>query len=174
MKITTSLMTSGTRNILTRSRSSCITGSVNSWWFTRGDVDLGFLEGLTAEERDLARSLLRRNLSLNYVHIIEGLALLKDTSAVPELRRMLALETNLSRRLTLTGSLWKLDRDERFADCLREMITSDRSGLKVAHINQILWLEDERSLDLMTDLLDDKDDFVRYLALSCCKRDRVQ
>ena len=140
---------------------------VSSMGLTRGEVELDFLERLTVEERELAKGLLRGNLSLNYTHIVEGLALLGDVSAVPELRRMVAAEKDSSRRLTLAGSLWKLVKDDVFVECLREMVTGDDATLKQAHINQILWLEDERSIDLVIDLLDDDDSFVRFLALSC-------
>jgi len=89
-----------------------------------------------------------------------------DTAAVPALRALLADESGLSRQLTITGALWKLARDSSFVDCLNRMKASESSTLKQAHIHQVLWLGDERSVDLLMDLLDDKDKFVRFLALS--------
>ena len=46
------------------------------------------------------------------------------------------------------------------------MKTGDSSTLKQAHFHQILWLRDERAIDLLLDMPDDKDHFVRFLALS--------
>src|SRR4030042_4701533 len=78
----------------------------NSWALTRHEVDLSFLSELTNDELEYARDLLRRNLRLRYTHIIEGVAALRDTSAVPTLRQMVNEETDLSWRLPIEGGLW--------------------------------------------------------------------
>lgn len=114
----------------------------------------------------MAKDLLRRNLKLRYTHIVEGIAEIKDVTAVPLLRDMLAKESDLSQQLIITGALWKLIRDSSFVNCLNRMKASKNSTLKKAHFHQILWLRDERGIDLLFDTLDDEDRFVRFLALS--------
>jgi len=138
----------------------------NSRALTRGEVDLGFLSDLSEEELEYARDLLRRNLHLGYTHIVEGVAALRDLSAVPALRAMLDREEDLSRRLTIAGTLWRLTRDEVFVESLLEMKGCDDAVLRQAHIDQVLWLADERALAMLVDLLDDPDPFVRFLALA--------
>ena len=131
----------------------------------RGEVDFAFLERMRPEELELARRLLRRNLALNRVHIIDGLAELGDRSAVPELRSMLARERDLSRRLTLGRVLWRLDRDPAFAALLEEMVRSGWADLRIAHFGDVALLGDERAVRLYVRLLDDRDRLVRSLAL---------
>lgn len=121
---------------------------------------------MTPEETSLAKELLRRNLALKHNHIIEGLAALNDTDAVPRLREMLSAEQDLSRQLTLAGVLWKIVGDPIFIECLNAMVASDNGTLKAAHLRQVLWLDDERAIDFLIELLDDRDRFVRFLALS--------
>ncbi len=123
----------------------------------RGERDLGFLDELTPKEREAAGQLLRRNLKLKYTHIIEGFAAIRDVSAVPLLRQMLALEKDLSRRLTIAGVLWKLCKDNAFVECLKELKACRNAILKQAHFHQILWLGDEQAIDFLIELLDDPD-----------------
>ena len=54
---------------------------------------------------------MRRNLKLRYTHIIEGTSALRDIGAVPILQAMLDEESDVSRRLTIAGALWKLSQD---------------------------------------------------------------
>jgi hypothetical protein len=139
---------------------------VNIWAVSRHELELGFLEDMSPQEKDVAKDLLRRNLHLKYTHIIEGVAALHDLEAVPILREMAAIEMNPSRRLTMAGTLWKLVQDPLLVDCLTRMKKSDNVHLRSAHLRQVLWLRDERSVDLLIDFLDDSDKFVRLLALS--------
>jgi hypothetical protein len=139
---------------------------VNATGLIRGEVDLTFLQSLTTKESALAKDLIRRNLKLRYTHIIEGAAALRDQEAVPQLKEMLARESNLSRRLTIAGTLWRLVKDSSFPERLHDMVQSDSEPLKEAHIDQIVWLGDERAIRLLMDLLEDDGRFVRYLALS--------
>ncbi|MFN9367714.1 MAG: hypothetical protein ACK6CT_02955 [Planctomycetia bacterium] len=73
---------------------------------------------------------------------------------------------DLSRRLTIAGALWKINRDPCFPGLLAKMIAADDEALKVAHMDQVLWLGDVRSIRMLIDLLSDPHRFVRSLALS--------
>ena len=134
---------------------------------THGELDLSFLQGLSPEEFTTARELIRRNLKLNYNHIIQGAAALHDIEAVPILRRMLDAETSGSRRLTIAGALWNLVRDPIFIACLDSAKTEREGGklLAGAHVDQVLWLDDERAVYFLIDLLDQRDREARTQAL---------
>lgn len=157
--------------LIPKPHSRAFADFIKYWFFQemallRRELDCSFLRDLTPEELDAARKLIRMNLRTRHVHIIEGAAALEDVEAVPMLRAMLAEESDESRRLTIAGSLWKLARDPVFVDCLEQMVTSQNASLKQAHDYQILWLGDERAIDFLVRLLDDADDFVKFLALS--------
>ncbi len=139
---------------------------INETGLIRGEVDLTFLKDLSPQESAIAKGLIRRNLDRGYTHIIEGAAAFHDQEAVPQLKKLLARAPDLSRRLTIAGALWKLDKDPSFPACLREMVESDSNSLKVAHMNQLSWLGDERAINILIELLSDGDSFVRYLALT--------
>jgi len=139
---------------------------VNEFAVTRGEVDLGFLNDLVPEEAAIAKDLIRRNLKHGYTHIIEGAGALHDQEAVPQLKELFASASSASRRLTIAGALWKINQDPCFPECLREMVESDSDSLKVAHMDQVTWLGDDRSINIFIDLLADPDSFVRHLALS--------
>lgn len=156
--------------ILNRQRSPAFTCFLQHWFvdsrpLSRGEVSLDFLRDLKPDELDLARSLLRQNLGLKYVHVIEGVATLNDVDSIPILREMMKSETDLSRQLTIAGALWKLAKDPIFVECLHRMKAARNARIKTVHIRQILWLNDERALDLLIDLLDDGDKFVGVFAL---------
>lgn len=141
------------------------------YWFidsralTSGEVDISFLKNLTVAEAKAAKELLRRNLNLKYSHIIDGSAALGDSDAVPILRSMLAAEKDPSWRLTIAGALWKLTREDSFVRILQQVMVNKDATVKQAHFDQILWLQDDRTVDMLIDVLDDKDEFVRHLAL---------
>jgi len=138
---------------------------VNTWAVSRRELDLGFLKDMSPEETELAKDLLRRNLGLKYVHIIEGVTALHDLEAVPILREMASNEASPSRQLTMAGALWRLVRDPIFIDCLNRMKASGNAGLKRAHLHQVVWLRDERAIDFLIYFLDDPDRAVRFQAL---------
>jgi hypothetical protein len=140
-------------------------GGYDSRLLISGKADLSFIGDLAPHEAEVAKKLLRRNLKLRYTHILQGVAAMGDLVAVPALRAMLADEPNLSRQLSIAGTLWKLVRDPSFVDCLNRMKTSQERFLKQAHLHQVLWLGDERAIDLLLDLLEDSDSIVRSLAL---------
>lgn len=105
---------------------------------------------LMPEETEIARQLIRQNLKCRHIHVISGTWVLGDLNAIPLLRSMFEEETNESRRLTIAGALWKLNRDPVFMESL---IRARESGLLRAHLMQVLWLNDGRSLDFLIDTL---------------------
>jgi hypothetical protein len=132
---------------------------------THGDLDLTFLNDLTPEELSSARELIRRNLGLRYNHIIEGVSALGDVSATPILRKMLLEEPDMSRRLVMAGALWKLDWDPLFIECLEEARSKCGNVFAYFHLLQVLWLDDERAVDFLISLLDQKDWTVQSMTL---------
>jgi hypothetical protein len=132
---------------------------------TQGELDITFLSELTPEELSLARELIRRNLRLKHNHVIEGAAALHDLAAAPILHAMLDDESDMSRRLTIAGALWKINRDPVFIKCLQEAKSVRASIFAYVHLWQVLWLDDERAVDFLIDLLDEKDWTVQSLTL---------
>ena len=139
---------------------------VDATGLIRHEVDLDFINALTRPEIELAKDLIRRNLKLQYVHIIEGVAALQDHELVPQLREMFTQERDLSRKLTIAGTLWKLEKDPIFPECLGEMTKSDNDSLKVAHIHQTAWLGDERTIYFLIDIFQGGYGLARHLAIS--------
>ncbi len=129
----------------------------NPMALSRGELNLNFLKDLTPDELSLARQLIRRNLPLKHTSIFQGVEALHDLDAAPILRKMLSQETELSWRLTISGVLWRLNRDPVFIKCLEEAKSIRPSIFQGVHLWQVLWLDDERALDFLIDLLDQKD-----------------
>lgn len=132
---------------------------------THGELDITFLNELTPEELSLARELIRRNLKLKYTHIVQGAAALHDPAAVPILHQLLDNEPDMDRRLTISGALWKINRDQAFIETLREVRAIRPSLFGYFHTLKVLWLDDERALDFLIDLLNVKDKMVHLTAL---------
>jgi hypothetical protein len=124
---------------------------------THGELDITFLNDLTPAELDCAREMIRRNLKLRYVHIIQGVSALRDVDSAPILRAMIEDEHEESRRLTMAGALWKITRDPVFPELLERAKQSGNAGLISAHLFQVLWLDDERSIDFLIELLPERD-----------------
>lgn len=157
--------------VFRKARSRAFKQFYHNWFeeplgLIRHEVDTRFLYDLKLEERVLAIDLLRRNLRLGHAHIVEGIALLDDKESVPTLKNMLAETTNASLRLTIAGSLWKLSKDESFLEEIERMVSQGDRFLKEAHLDQILWLGDERSIGYLVDLMSEGDTFASHLALS--------
>ena len=77
---------------------------------------------------------------------------------------MFGAESNESLRLTIAGALWKLNKDPVFMESL--IRAKDSSLLRVyAHLLQVLWLNDERAIDLLLDLLPPEDHDPRHWAM---------
>ena len=121
-----------------------------------GELDITFLNDLTEEELKVAREMLRRNLKLRQIHLFIGVSALHDVEAAPTLRAMIDDEPSDSRRLSMAGALWKLTRDPIFPFLLERAKASGDQNLITAHLNQVVWLDDDRALDFLIDLLADE------------------
>lgn len=124
---------------------------------SRGELDLTFLDDLSQDEISLARELIRRNLPVKHTTLFQGVEALHDVEATPILRKMLSEETDLSWRLTISGVLWRLNRDPVFIKCMEEAKSVRPSIFQGVHLWQVLWLDDERAVDFLIDLLGQKD-----------------
>jgi hypothetical protein len=129
-------------------------------WFSGNRISfneqLNAANELTPEETRLGQELIRRNLKCKHSHIISGTWVLGDMEAIPLLRSMFAEEDDESRRLLIAGALWKLNKDPIFIECLNQ--AKKRGLLKVYfHLQQVLWLNDERAVDFLIDLLPETD-----------------
>jgi hypothetical protein len=133
---------------------------------SRGELDLTFLKDLTPAELALARELIRRNLHVRHTNIFQGVEALGDVEAAPILRKILDQETDLGWRLTIAGALWKLNRDPVFVECLEHAKAAKPSMFQYVHLARVLWLDDERAVDFLIDLLDQPDWGGRSMVLS--------
>jgi hypothetical protein len=141
----------------------------DTWALTHGELDLSFLHDLSPDELRTARELIRRNLKLGLAHIIQGAAALRDVEAVPALRAMLDAQEDIDRRLIIAGALWNLVRDPVFITCLDEAKKAGGRTL-AAHLYRVLWVDDERALDFLIDLLDQREREVWTLTLGLLNR----
>ena len=137
-------------------------------WFG-SDRHYSFNERLTTadclapEETLIARELIRSNLKCRYDHIVSGTWALDDLAAVPLLREIFDTGTSESRRLEISGALWKLNKDPLFIECLNR---AKKGGLfwVYFHVLQILWLNDDRAFDFLIDLLPPADERARKIS----------
>lgn len=135
------------------------------YWF--GSVRVSFDERLTAatrlsaEEAVLARQLIRRALKSKRNHIISGTWVLGDLEALPLLRKMFDDEPDERHRLLIAGALWKLNKDPLLIECLNRAKVSGLFSVYF-HLCQILWLNDERAIDFLIDLLPETDQSVEH------------
>ena len=137
----------------------------DTYALTHGELDITFLNDLTPEELKRAREPIRRNLKLRYLHVIQGASALRDPAAVPILRQLLDKEPDMGWRLTISGALWKINRDPAFLKTSRQVRASQPSLFGYFHTLKVLWLDDERALDFLIDLLDVNDRVVHSMTL---------
>jgi hypothetical protein len=129
----------------------------------RNEVDFAFLRRLRPDEVELARRLVRANLARG-THFVEGAALLGDHAATAELRRMLDQERQLAGKLPIARALWCLERDPAFPELLFRLARSTDTRLKLDCVPDAVLLGRERAIDLLFDLVGDRDETVRQAA----------
>ena len=141
-------------------------------WFANTDalyrceLDRSFLKDLTPEEHSLAKDLIRRNLKTGHQHLIETVSILHDTEAASCLCAMLEVEKDESRCLIIALQLWKLGNDPVFVKCLEHAMVDAKDLFCYPNLLRILWLNDERAVLFLIDLLDLPDRSNRNSVLS--------
>lgn len=130
----------------------------------RNEVDLSFVQELGGSEADVAKDLVRRNLHCTDVVMLEAAVALQDMEVVPDLENCLKAVPTLGQRIGIAAALWRLNRHESFPECLAEVVKTENEALKEAQIPRMQWIGDERSILLLMQLLEDRGQFVRFLA----------
>jgi hypothetical protein len=130
----------------------------------RSEADWGFASRLTPAELALARRLVRANLHLGQVYL-DSAAVLNDREAIPELHRMLDQAKTLTEKIQIARPLWVLERSPAYPALIERLVRGKDAALKQQHIFEILLLGDERAIDHLYTMAEDRDESVRDLAL---------
>jgi hypothetical protein len=133
---------------------------------SRREVDTAFYVTMTAEEKEIARRLIRQNLSLKYIHLIEAAGQFKDNLALPILYEQLETTADLSRQLTIGQAIWRINNDMVYQGLLRKLLVHPGHTTKEAHFEQVTDLKDAESIEMLFQYLNDTGSFVQHLALS--------
>lgn len=130
----------------------------------RSEVDWDLVRKLSTDELALARRLIRANLH-GPQEYRDAAGVLNDRDSIPLLHDMLQEASSLSERINIARPLWFLERAPVFADLVEQLVQSQHSELKLQHIWDILLLADERALDHLFTMAEDRDEAVRDAAL---------
>lgn len=130
----------------------------------RNELDDKWVDGLSPDELDLARRLVRANLANGQIYR-EAAALLNDRDAIPLLHAMLEGTRDLSEKIYIALPLWYLERAPAYPVLINELVHSKQSELKKRHIWEILAIGDMRAIDHLFTLAEDADESVRELAI---------
>ncbi|PQO45253.1 hypothetical protein [Blastopirellula marina] len=130
----------------------------------RNEVDLSYVQELGGSELDVAKDLVQRNLHCTDAVMLEAVVALQDMDVIPDLENCLKAVPTLGQRTLIAATLWRLNRHASFPECLAEVVKVDNEALKEAQIPRMHWIGDERSIHLLMQLLEDRGQFVRYLA----------
>jgi len=133
---------------------------------SRREIDTSFYSQMTIDEKEIAKRLIRQNLDLRYVHLIEATGKLKDELALPILYEQLKNTSDLSRQLIIGQAIWRINNDIVYRDLLRMLQESPNHITKEAHFEQVTDFKNMESIEMLFRYLRDEGDFVRYLALS--------
>lgn len=139
---------------------------VDAFGLSRGDVDTYFYDAMTTEEKEIAKRLIRQNLKLRQAHLFKAAGILKDAEALPILYEQLNSNSDLSWRLTIGQAIWRLNRDEIYADLLRQLKKYPSDTMREAHFDQVTDLKNEESIEMLFDYLNDKSGLVRTMTIS--------
>ena len=130
----------------------------------RHEEDWSFAFRLTPTELELARRLVRANLHLGQPYL-DSAAILNDREAIPELHRMLDQAGTLTEKIQIARPLWVLERSPVYPALVERLVRGKDAALKHHHIFEILLLGDERAIDHLYTMAEDRDESVRDLAL---------
>ncbi len=136
---------------------------------TRGDVDSYFFNEMTAEEKEIAKRLIRQNLKLRQAHLFRAAGLLQDKEALPILYDKFQNNTDPSWLLTIGQAIWKLNGDDLYPKLLRQLSEHISDTMREAHFDQVTDLKNEESIEMLFDYLNDKSDLVKSMTVSKLK-----
>jgi len=139
---------------------------VQSLGLSRREIDLSFFDEMTVDEKELAKRLIRMNLKERRTHIIEAAGFLNDEEALPLLYDLYYTTEDLSWHLTIGRTIWKLKGEIHYAELLRKLKSHPGDDMRQAHFHQVTDLKNMESIEMLFGYLNDKDSFVRHLALS--------
>jgi hypothetical protein len=130
----------------------------------RNELDDEWMNGLSPDELDLARRLVRANLANGQIYR-EAAGLLNDHDAIPLLHTMLEETRGLSEKIYIALPLWYLEQASVYPVLINKLVHSKQSELKKRHIWEILSLGDMRAIDHLFTMAEDADESVRELAI---------
>jgi hypothetical protein len=139
---------------------------IDAYGMTRGDVDTYFFNAMTADEKEIAKRIIRQNLNLRQAHLFRASGLLQDNEALPILYEQLKNNTDLSWLLTIGQAIWKLNGDELYPKLLRQLKIHPSDTVREAHFHQVTDLKNEESIDMLFDYLKDKSELLKSMAKS--------
>ena len=130
----------------------------------RNEFDWSIVKRFRKNEVALARRLVRANLDRGAVYL-DAAGLLNDREAIPALHDLLERARHLSARIVVARALWFLERAPEYPLLIERLVRSTDAALKLQHFWDILILADERALDHLLSLAEDRDESVRKAAL---------
>lgn len=139
---------------------------IDAFGLSRGDVDTYFFNAMTADEKEIAKRLIRQNLKLRQAHLFRASGLLQDKEALPILYEQFQNNTDLSWLLTIGQAIWMLNGDELYPTLLRQLKNHSSDTMREAHFDQVTDLKNEESIEMLFDYLNDKSRLVKSMALS--------
>ncbi len=144
----------------------CENHFINAYGLERGEVDTYFFKAMTAAEKEIARRLIRQNLTLRQAHLFRASALLQDTEALPILYEQFKNNTDFSWLMTIGQAIWKLNGDDLYPKLLRQLKTHPSDTLREAHFDHVTDLKDDESIEMLFGYLTDKSGLVETMAVS--------
>ena len=139
---------------------------IDAFGMTRGDVDTYFFNEMTADETEIAKRLIRQNLSLRQAHLFRAAGLLHDNEALPILYEQFEKNTDFSWLMTIGQAIWKLNGDDLYPKLLRQLKRHPSDIMREAHFEQVTDLKNEESIEMLFEYLNDKSELVKSMAVS--------
>jgi hypothetical protein len=144
----------------------CENHFIDAYGLARGDVDTYFFKAMTADEKEIAKRLIRQNLNLRQAHLFRASGLLQDTEALPILYEQYKNNTDFSWLMTIGQAIWKLNGDDLYPKLLRQLKTHPSDTMREAHFDQVTDLKNEESIEMLFAYLNDKSELVKSMTIS--------
>lgn len=139
---------------------------IDAYGLARGEVDTYFFKAMTADEKEIAKRLIRQNLNLREAHLFRASAQMQDTEALPILYEQFNNNTDFSWLITIGQVIWKLNGDDLYPKLLKQLKTHPSDSMREAHFDQVMDLKNEESIEMLFDYLNDKSGLVKSMAVS--------